>query len=89
MERTLSIIKPDGVKKGVIGEIIKRFEHHGFEIRAMEMEEVYYLLEGSNLFQDRQNKAMERQTNRRTGRQSIDSLDRLLNVHGIKVKKKK
>ncbi|GIT37290.1 MAG: hypothetical protein Ct9H300mP6_11580 [Gammaproteobacteria bacterium] len=26
MERTLSIIKPDGVEKNVIGEIYKRFE---------------------------------------------------------------
>jgi nucleoside-diphosphate kinase len=37
MERTLSIIKPDGVKKGIIGEVIKRFEHHGFAIKAMKM----------------------------------------------------
>jgi len=37
MERTLSIIKPDGVKKGLIGEIIKRFEQHGFKIKAMKM----------------------------------------------------
>ena len=37
MERTLSIIKPDGVKKGLIGEIIKRFEHHGFRIMGMKM----------------------------------------------------
>jgi nucleoside-diphosphate kinase len=37
MERTLSIIKPDGVKKGLIGEIIKRFDEKGFKIRAMKM----------------------------------------------------
>ncbi|MBW1972231.1 MAG: nucleoside-diphosphate kinase [Deltaproteobacteria bacterium] len=37
MERTLSIIKPDGVKKGLIGEIIKRFEQEGFKIAAMKM----------------------------------------------------
>jgi nucleoside-diphosphate kinase len=37
MERTLSIIKPDGVQKGLIGEIIKRFEHQGFTIKAMKM----------------------------------------------------
>jgi len=37
MERTLSIIKPDGVRKKLIGEIIKRFEHHGFKIKAMKM----------------------------------------------------
>jgi nucleoside diphosphate kinase len=26
MERTLSIVKPDGVQKHLIGEVIKRFE---------------------------------------------------------------
>lgn len=35
MERTLSIIKPDGVKKNIIGEIIKRFESAGLRIAAM------------------------------------------------------
>lgn len=37
MERSLVIIKPDGVCKGVAGEIIKRFESEGFKIRAMKM----------------------------------------------------
>jgi len=37
MERTLSIIKPDGVAKGVIGEVIKRFESAGLKIAAMKM----------------------------------------------------
>lgn len=36
-EKTLSIIKPDGVAKGVIGEVIKRFEQAGFRIVAMKM----------------------------------------------------
>jgi len=35
MERTLSIIKPDGVKKNIIGEIIRRFEHAGLRIAAI------------------------------------------------------
>jgi len=35
MEQTLSIIKPDAVKKGVIGKIIDRFESNGFRIAAM------------------------------------------------------
>jgi nucleoside-diphosphate kinase len=26
MERTLSIVKPDGVARGVIGEVVKRLE---------------------------------------------------------------
>lgn len=35
MERTLSIIKPDGVKKNIIGEIISRFEKKGLRIAAL------------------------------------------------------
>ncbi len=36
-ERTLSIIKPDGVARGLIGAVIKRFEQAGFKIVAMKM----------------------------------------------------
>ncbi|ELO6261154.1 nucleoside-diphosphate kinase, partial [Campylobacter jejuni] len=34
-EKTLSIIKPDAVKKGVIGKILDRFESNGLRIAAM------------------------------------------------------
>ncbi|HEV3061815.1 MAG TPA: nucleoside-diphosphate kinase [Vicinamibacterales bacterium] len=34
-ERTLAIIKPDAVERGLIGRIIQRIEHEGFQIRAM------------------------------------------------------
>jgi nucleoside-diphosphate kinase len=37
MERTLSIVKPDGVSRGLIGEVIKRFEANGIKIVAMKM----------------------------------------------------
>lgn len=37
MERTLSIIKPDGVTKNLIGEVIKRFEKKGLRIKALKM----------------------------------------------------
>jgi len=37
MERTLSIIKPDGVRRGLIGEVLKRFEQAGLTIAAMKM----------------------------------------------------
>jgi nucleoside-diphosphate kinase len=36
-ERTLSIIKPDGVSRNLIGEVIKRIENRGLSIRAMKM----------------------------------------------------
>jgi nucleoside-diphosphate kinase len=35
MERTLSIIKPDGIRKNLTGEIIKRFEKAGLRIAAV------------------------------------------------------
>lgn len=34
-QKTLAIIKPDSVEKGVIGEIIKRIENAGFKILGM------------------------------------------------------
>ncbi|MGD2097409.1 MAG: nucleoside-diphosphate kinase [Desulfobacterales bacterium] len=37
MQRTLAIIKPDGVSRGLIGEVIKRLEDSDFEIIAMKM----------------------------------------------------
>jgi nucleoside-diphosphate kinase len=36
-ERTYVMVKPDGVKKGLIGEIIKRFEQRDLKIVALEM----------------------------------------------------
>ncbi|MEW6215407.1 MAG: nucleoside-diphosphate kinase [Nitrospirota bacterium] len=37
MERTLSIVKPDGVSKNIIGEIIARFEKNRLRIAALKM----------------------------------------------------
>lgn len=37
VERTLVLIKPDGVQRGLIGEIIKRFEQRGLKIVGMRM----------------------------------------------------
>jgi nucleoside-diphosphate kinase len=37
IERTFSIIKPDGVEKNLIGEIYKRFEEAGLQIVASRM----------------------------------------------------
>src|SRR4051812_21764257 len=36
-EKTFVLIKPDGVRKGLIGEIIKRFEQRDMKIVALEM----------------------------------------------------
>ena len=39
-ERTFVAIKPDGVKRGLIGKIIERFENKGFKIVAMKLLQV-------------------------------------------------
>lgn len=37
MERTLVIIKPDAVQRGLIGEVITRFEQRGMRIAALKL----------------------------------------------------
>ena len=37
MQQTLSIIKPDGVSRGLVGEVIRRIETQGLKIKAMKM----------------------------------------------------
>ena len=55
MERTLSIIKPDAVAKGVIGKILDRFESNGLKIAATRKiqlsrmdAEAFYAVHGSD-----------------------------------------
>ena len=36
-ERTFIAIKPDGVQRGLVGKIIKRFEQRGFKLVAMKL----------------------------------------------------
>ncbi|MDP7631129.1 MAG: nucleoside-diphosphate kinase, partial [SAR324 cluster bacterium] len=36
-EQTLSIIKPDGVERNLVGEILQRFEQNGLRIVATKM----------------------------------------------------
>jgi nucleoside-diphosphate kinase len=36
-ERTFSLVKPDGVQRGFIGDIVSRFEQKGLKIAAMKM----------------------------------------------------
>lgn len=37
MEKTFLMVKPDGVKRGLIGEIISRFENKGYTMNRLEM----------------------------------------------------
>jgi hypothetical protein len=39
-ERTYIMIKPDGVQRGLVGEIIKRFEQKGFKLVALKLKTV-------------------------------------------------
>ena len=34
-ERSFIMVKPDGVHRGVVGEIVKRFEQRGYRLVAM------------------------------------------------------
>jgi len=60
LERTLVIIKPDGVRKGLIGEIVSRFERRGLkigELRLLRLSlekacRLYDIHEGKDFFDD-------------------------------------
>lgn len=40
MERTFIAIKPDGVQRGIVGEIIRRFESKGFTLVGLKLVQV-------------------------------------------------
>lgn len=60
IEKTLVLVKPDGVKKHVCGEVISRFERKGLEVEAIKMIQVpeelakkhYAEHEGKGFFKD-------------------------------------
>ena len=37
MEQTFFIIKPDSVKRGLVGEVLKRIERRGFKLEKLEL----------------------------------------------------
>jgi nucleoside-diphosphate kinase len=37
MEQTLVLVKPDAIRRGLIGEVIRRFEHRTLKIRALKI----------------------------------------------------
>ena len=39
-ERTFIMVKPDGVHRGLVGEIMKRFEQRGYKLVAMKFMQV-------------------------------------------------
>jgi len=58
-ERTLVLIKPDGVRRGLVGEIISRIERKGLKIIGLKLlvlsreraEELYYIHRGKPFFE--------------------------------------
>lgn len=59
VECTLVLVKPDGVRRGLVGEIISRFERKGLKIKALKMikftreqaEEFYSIHKGKHFFE--------------------------------------
>ena len=37
IEKTFSMVKPDGVKRGLVGEVVRRYESNGLKITALRM----------------------------------------------------
>lgn len=40
MERTLALVKPDGVQRGLVGEVISRLERRGLKLAALKLMQV-------------------------------------------------
>ena len=40
MEQTLVLVKPDGVQRGLVGEVISRLERRGLKLVAMKLMQV-------------------------------------------------
>lgn len=45
-ERTYIMIKPSGVQRGLVGEIIKRFEQKGLHLNGLKMFQVCEIVKG-------------------------------------------
>jgi len=60
MERTLLMIKPDAVERGLVGEVIRRMERKGLKLIALEMqhltkeraEDLYSVHQGKHFFDE-------------------------------------
>jgi len=52
IEQTLVLIKPDGIQRGLIGDILKRFEQRGLKIVGMKMVKAEESLAGKHYTED-------------------------------------
>ena len=54
VERTLILVKPDGVERKLAGEVLRRFENRGFAIRAARLVRVDEALGGEHYGEHRE-----------------------------------
>lgn len=54
MEKTFVMVKPDGVRRGLVGEIISRFEKKGLKIIGMKMQNIGRELASKHYFEHRE-----------------------------------
>ncbi len=74
LQRTLTIVKPDAVKKNAVGDIIEQFEKNGFKILAIKMLEIsqhqaeqFYAVHASRPFLQLAHKLHVQRADRGTG----------------------
>ena len=48
MEKTLVLVKPDGVQRGLIGEVISRFENRGLKLIGLKLMHITEELAGQH-----------------------------------------
>jgi nucleoside-diphosphate kinase len=53
VETTLVLVKPDGVSRGLCGEILARFEHRGYELRGARLLRITRALAGRHYAEHR------------------------------------
>ena len=60
VERTVVLIKPDGVKRGIVGRVLTRFEEVGLKIAALKLVQVidHNLRNGTQHYYDTQGRLL-------------------------------
>ena len=53
-ERSFIMIKPDGVQRGLVGDILRRFEQRGYKLVALKMIQVMFSLNQIYILKNKQ-----------------------------------
>ena len=75
-EMTFCMVKPDGVTRGLIGEVVRRFEQRGLKIIAMEMVQPTHEEMDAHYPKDEAIKVKVLDYDKDTGRIRLDFADR-------------